>query len=177
MRLAAPRGTDTRPTADRVREALFSILQAKSDIEGSRILDICAGTGALGLEALSRGAGLCCFVENERNALIALIKNIATIGCKESVKVMEMDAVRALKLLSNQDKLFDIIFFDPPYQSNLYSLVTEAISDFHLLAENGILVAESSVRYPLAEKIGNLIKSDRRIYGDTALEFYNWEKQ
>ena len=177
MRLVAPRGTGTRPTADRVREALFSILQAKLDIEGGLILDICAGTGGLGLEALSRGASYCYFVENDKNALLALLKNITTVGCKESAKVIEMDAVRALKSLSDQDKHFDIIFFDPPYQSSLYSSVTEAINSFRLLADNGIFVAESSFRHPLPDKIGNLIKSDRRVYGDTALEFYNWERE
>ena len=177
MRLAAPPGTGTRPTADRVREALFNILQAKFDIKGALVLDICAGTGGLGLEALSRGAASCCFLENDGKALVALKKNIATVGCKESAKVMEMDAVRALKSLSNQGKLFNIIFFDPPYESGLYNLVPVAISEFKLLAKDGVLIAESSIRHPLPAKIENFVKSDRRIYGDTAIEFYNWENE
>src|SRR5450631_4577839 len=91
IRLAAPQGMHTRPTADRVREALFSIIQSRCDLKAIHVLDICAGTGGLGIEALSRGALSCCFVENDRNALTCLRQNLSAARCSEKAQLLETD--------------------------------------------------------------------------------------
>lgn len=175
-RLAAPRGTHTRPTADRVREALFSIIQSRLAFEGVRVLDICAGTGSLGIEALSRGAAYCCFIENDRNALLALKKNLSVVRYDVRADLLELDAIKALNLLAVRDQ-FDIVFFDPPYASNLYFVVAETLSNRSLLKVGGLFVTESDVRNPLSDNVGKFVKSDHRIYGDTALDFYTLERE
>jgi len=177
MRLVAPRGTHTRPTADRVREALFSIIQSRFALEDARILDICAGTGSLGIEALSRGAAFCCFIEKDRDALAALKKNLSTVRYEACADLLEMDVFKALNLLAARGNLFDIVFFDPPYSANLYLAVSEALSNSSLLKTGGLFVAESDVRNPLPDQVGKFVKSDNRIYGDTVLDFYTLERE
>jgi 16S rRNA (guanine(966)-N(2))-methyltransferase RsmD len=172
VRLTAPAGKQTRPTADRVKEALFSIISSKRELAGARILDICAGTGSLGIEALSRGADSCCFIEQERAVLAELQKNLTRTGLSSNAECLILDALKALNQLSRQGKIFDIAFFDPPYLSSLYSLVPEAVSSLSLLSVGGLLVAECSSRDVLSEQQGELVKIDRRVYGDTALEFF-----
>ena len=95
-KLAAPPGITTRPTSDRVKEALFSILASRIDFADIRVLDICAGTGSLGIEALSRGAGSCCFIESNISVKSILDKNLMVTGCQERSEIMNMDAVKAL---------------------------------------------------------------------------------
>jgi 16S rRNA (guanine966-N2)-methyltransferase len=172
IRLAAPRGMNTRPTADRVREALFSIIQSRFGLEGSRVLDICAGTGSLGIEALSREAASCCFIEHDRNAVALLKRNLIAAHCGERADILELDALKALRLLSVRGARFDIVLFDPPYASGLYNTVPEMLCSLSLLADEGLFIAESSTRNVLPDHLGNLAKDDRRVYGDTALEFY-----
>jgi 16S rRNA (guanine(966)-N(2))-methyltransferase RsmD len=172
VRLAAPRGIQTRPTADRVREALFSYIAARCDVDGIRVLDICAGTGSLGIEALSRGAGYCCFVERDRRALAALEQNLGVTGLRDRAETVPLDLLKALRLLARQGQTFDLILFDPPYASPLYGTVLELLDRSGLLADKGLLVAEAAAKSPLPERIGGLFRIDRRLYGDTALEFY-----
>lgn len=172
LRLAAPAGLHTRPTSDRVKEALFSIIASRREMVGSRILDICAGTGSLGIEALSRGAAACSFIELDRHALTLLEKNLAKAGLAERGECLLLEALKGLAALSLRKKLFDIVFLDPPYSSNLYVPVLEALSSLSLLSDGGLLVAECAVRNPLAERYGLLYRIDRRVYGDTALEFF-----
>ncbi|MFA7060579.1 MAG: 16S rRNA (guanine(966)-N(2))-methyltransferase RsmD [Pedobacter sp.] len=176
-RLAAPRGTHTRPTADRVREALFSIIQSRFALESARVLDICAGTGSLGIEALSRGAASCCFIENDRNALVVLNKNLSAVRYDVRADLLELDAIKALNLLAAQRDQFDIVFFDPPYASNLYFVVAETLCNRSLLKVGGLFVTESDVRNPLPDHVGKFVKSDHRIYGDTVLDFYTLERE
>ena len=172
VKLAAPPGLQTRPTADRVKEALFSIIASRRDLTGARVLDVCAGTGSLGIEALSRGAACCCFIEQERPVLGILEKNLAKAGLAGRGECLALDAIAGLNRLSRQGKTFDIVFFDPPYSSGLYAAVPEALSSLSLLSDEGLLVAECSARSPLAERYGMLVRVDRRVYGDTALEFF-----
>jgi len=166
----------TRPTADRVREALFSILQCRCELDGARVLDICAGTGALGIEALSRGAASCCFIENDRNALASLKKNMNAVRCADRADLLELDALKALRLLAGRGDHFDIIFFDPPYASGLYKTIPEALINLSLLAAHGLFITESQSRNILPERMGCLMKLDRRVYGDTALDLFVLEE-
>lgn len=176
VRLAAPRGMKTRPTSDRVKEALFNILDSRCQLAGARILDICAGTGSLGIEALSRGAVSCCFIEHDRSVMAVLEKNLAACGVAAKAEQLQVDALKGLQLLSRQKKSFDIVFFDPPYLSGLYSRVPEALCSLSLLSGEAVLIAESSSRLPLADRLGSLVKFDRRVYGDSALEFFAGEQ-
>jgi 16S rRNA (guanine(966)-N(2))-methyltransferase RsmD len=172
IRLAAPAGRQTRPTADRVKEALFSIILSRHELAGARILDICAGTGSLGIEALSRGAAFCCFIEQERPVMTLLQKNLVTAGFGTISECLTLEAITGLALLSRQSKQFNIVFFDPPYVSGLYAVVPDTLSTLSLLSAGGVLVVECSAKSPLEEHYGALVRADRRIYGDTALEFY-----
>lgn len=172
IRLMAPAGEQTRPTADRVKEALFSIIASRRELVGARVLDICAGTGSLGIEALSRGAASCSFIEQNRPVLEVLQRNLGRAGLASKGECLALEALSGLNLLARKGKRFDICFFDPPYSSNLYKPVIEALSSFALLADDALLVAECSSRSLLADNVGELVKIDSRIYGDTALEFF-----
>jgi 16S rRNA (guanine(966)-N(2))-methyltransferase RsmD len=172
LKLSAPAGMQTRPTADRVKEALFSIIASQRVLAGARVLDICAGTGSLGIEALSRGAASCSFIEQDRPVLGILEKNLARAGLVGVGECLALDAIAGLNRLSRQGKTFDIVFLDPPYSSNLYTMVPGALSSLSLLSDEALLVAECSARIPLAERYDLLVRIDRRVYGDTALEFF-----
>lgn len=172
LRLTAPAGLRTRPTADRVKEALFSIIVSRRELVGARILDLCAGTGSLGIESLSRGAASCCFIEQDSHVVSVLLKNLGRAGLAARGECLTRDVLAGLKLLSRQGKAFDIVFLDPPYSSDLYARVSEALSTFSLLSDGALLVAECSSRNPLPDHLGQLARIDRRVYGDTALEFF-----
>ena len=177
VRLAAPDGMQTRPTADRVKEALFSIIASRYAFADARVLDICAGTGSLGIEALSRGAGFCSFIEQDRKVAKILERNLSSTAFSAVSECIVLDALKGLQLLSRQGKRFDLVFFDPPYASGLYDSVPEALDTLSLLSDQAVLVMECSSKTPLAERYGMLIRNDRRVYGDTALEFFVKESQ
>lgn len=175
MKLTAPRGTTTRPTADRVKEALFSILDSANHLENLRVLDLFAGSGALGIEALSRGAAHTTFVEKSRPAVDAIRQNLAHTKLANQADLLNMDVHQAIERLTHQATYFELVLMDPPYQADIYSKVITQIEK-NILAEGGLLVAETATRTPLPEHIGSLFRFDRRIYGDTALEFYSLEQ-
>lgn len=175
-KLFAPAGVTTRPTSDRVKEALFSILTSRIDFADIRVLDICAGTGSLGIEALSRGAGSCCFIEYNLPIKAILEKNIQVTCFQGKSEILAMDAVKAVSLLGDRGKRYDLAFFDPPYASELYPRVLEALGPSGLFAHGFILVVECSARNPLLESYGHLKRFDRRVYGETALELFKLEE-
>ena len=176
-KLLTPPGVVTRPTSDRVKEALFSILTCMIDFCGIRVLDICAGTGSLGIESISRGAGSCCFIECNRSVLSILDKNLMVTGSNNKSEVLNMDAVAALHRCAVRGKHFDLVFFDPPYSSGLYQTVPDALASTDLLEPGAIFVVECSVRNPLQESYGMLKRFDRREYGETALELFIMEEK
>lgn len=171
----APSGVTTRPTSDRVKEALFSILSSRIDFAEISVLDVCAGTGSLGIEALSRGAGSCCFIESNPSVKVILEKNINVICSQDRTVILTMDAVKALHVLASRGRSFDLVFFDPPYDSKLYPHVLETLNSSGLLKSGSILIAECSVRNQLLESYGLLKRLDRRIYGETVLELFVME--
>ena len=134
-KLKTPLNDDVRPTADSVKEAVFNII--RSDVEGRRVLDLFAGTGQLGIEALSRGAAEAVFVDNSLNSIRLVKENLALCGFRADV--VRSDAVSYLK---NCGK-FDVIFIDPPYDSDLYETVLESINLIDILNEGGIIIAEA----------------------------------
>lgn len=137
-------GMDTRPTTDRVKEAIFSIIQF--DLEGRRILDLFAGTGQLGIEALSRGAAAAVFVEQRREAAALVRDNLTLTGLAGAGRVVNGDA---FAFLQSARETFDIIFIDPPFAAGLWENALESISRFDILSDHGIIICESPARQEL----------------------------
>jgi 16S rRNA (guanine966-N2)-methyltransferase len=170
-RLKAPRGLDTRPTAARVRQTLFDILAAR--LPGCRFLDAFAGSGAVGLEALSRGAALVVFVESAATAVAALRANADALArAGGSVRVLRQDARAALAALADAGESFDVIYVDPPYASDLYEKALEQAGRKGLLGEDGVVVAEHFHKRALPERIGALARTREVRVGDHRLSFY-----
>lgn len=170
-RLAAPRGSATRPTADRVREALFSML---GDVGGASVLDLFAGTGALGIEALSRGAASVVFVERERSALSALSANLAALGLQApQAQVRARDALVALREAAEAGETYDLVFLDPPYaQAQRWAReLGEALPP--LLAPGARVVVESDRRTALPLRLP--VDRERR-YGDTSITIHRHDQ-
>jgi len=160
-RLQAPRGRRTRPTTDRVREALFSLL---GDVSGARVLDLYAGSGALGIEALSRGASAATFVDSDARAVAAIRRNLQAIGVEADAR--RQDVVR---FLASAPGRFDLVFADPPYDSA--TRLAAPLSDRlpAVLSPNARIVTESDKRTPLEL---TLPLADERIYGDTRIAIH-----
>jgi 16S rRNA (guanine966-N2)-methyltransferase len=171
--LKAPRGDATRPTSDRVREALFSILASRREIAGARVLDLYAGTGALGLEALSRGAAHATFVERAKEAQAALRANVAALGVGDRARILA-SPVELLPKLLGDDAPFDLVLADPPYADVSSGTAPRALSALvHArLVANGALVVLEHAHKDAAPSIAGLDLEDARRYGDTSLAFY-----
>tara|TARA_Y100000588_G_scaffold319393_1_gene349428 strand:+ start:1775 stop:2335 length:561 start_codon:yes stop_codon:yes gene_type:complete len=164
FQLAESGGARLRPTSGRVREALFNVVGAR--IEDAVVLDLFAGTGALGIEALSRGASRAIFVESHRPASRAIVQSLARAGLADQGSVVRGTLPGAIESL---DGLFDIIFLDPPYDSA--QAMPTLIRLGGLLTNGGLVVYEHRSRYNLVERPVGLTLTDRRVYGDTALAF------
>ena len=137
-------GMDTRPTTDKVKESLFNIIQF--ELEGRRVLDLFAGTGQLGLEALSRGAEHCTFVDQRREAAALVRENIALCRFESQSRVAQEEA---LSFLACCRERFDVVFLDPPYKTDLLDQCVEKITRFDILREHGIIVCESGADWTL----------------------------
>lgn len=173
LKLTTPAGDTTRPTADRVKEALFSILESADAVSNARVLDLFAGSGALGIEALSRGAAHVTLVDTSRPALEALRKNLLHTKFTDQATVINRDALHALEGLVHQQARFELILLDPPYHRGLLAKVLERLAD--VLAPAGLVVVEAAAREALPQQVGACLCTDRRVYGDTALAFYALE--
>jgi 16S rRNA (guanine(966)-N(2))-methyltransferase RsmD len=163
-------GLAVRPISDRLRETLFNILSPR--ITKSRFLDICAGSGAVGVEAISRGARHSTFIDNSRRAYSVIKANLHTLGIESEAAVINRDAVAALKHLAEEGRQFDIVFFDPPYASGLYGQVMRALDEQPLLAVDGIVVAEHRAKTPPSDRYGRLRMYREVRQGESALAFY-----
>jgi 16S rRNA (guanine(966)-N(2))-methyltransferase RsmD len=163
--LVAPRGRGTRPTGDRVREALFSILGA---LDGARVLDLFAGSGALAIEALSRGAGEATLVDSSPAAVTAIRHNLAALGLSAEVRCQH--AAKFLERARADGRQYDLVFLDPPYRhpSGLAAALSKALTP--VLAPGARVVTESDRRRPLAL---DLVLDDERRYGDTLIRIHH----
>jgi 16S rRNA (guanine966-N2)-methyltransferase len=162
--LTAPKGRATRPTSDRVREALFSIL---GDVHDLRVLDLFAGSGALGIEALSRGATQATLVDSARSAMAAIRRNLEALGME--AEVVAQPAARFLQAALRDGRQYDLVFLDPPYRhaSTLGRELSSALMP--ILAADARVVAESDRRSPLGLELRLL---DERRYGDTLIQIH-----
>ena len=170
-RLKAPEGMDTRPTADRVKEALFSILAGR--VWGARVLDLYAGSGALALEAISRGAHSAVLVDCGRNACPVIQENIDALGCSEKASLLRMKDTAAISALQKQHAQFDLIFLDPPYRMDT-APVCALLLGAGLLAPEGMIVIEHGRDTP-PDIAPPLSLCGRREYGAAGLSFYTME--
>ena len=172
-RLKSPPGTETRPTGARVRQTLFDILAP--EIPGSRFLDLCAGGGGVGLEALSRGASRVVLVDRSAGAVAAMRANAAAMaGLGGVVEVFRQEARTAATGLLASGHAFDVVYVDPPYESDLYEPLLEQAGQ-GLLAEGGVAVAEHFHKRELPARIGRLVRARSVRIGDHRLSFYRRE--
>jgi len=170
VQLSTVSGMEVRPTMDRVRESLFSILS--DHIPGALVLDLFSGTGALGLEAASRGARAIHFVESGRRVLPVLHKNIERLSGIDAT-VHPLPVEKALPRLAALRLRFDLVFLDPPYHKNLVPATLERLVRLGLPANTGRIVAEHEVRYQPPREVGAWFRIDTRTYGDTAVSIYS----
>jgi 16S rRNA (guanine966-N2)-methyltransferase len=169
-RLKAVAGDDTRPTGARVRQSLFDILAPT--ISGCRFLDAFAGSGSVGLEALSRGAATVVLVDRSAGAIDAARENARALsGAGGEVQIFRQDASTALAALADLGRRFDVVYLDPPYSSDLYEPLLELVGE-RLLAEGGVAVAEHFHKRVLPERIGALARTRLLRIGDHCLSFY-----
>ena len=147
-RIAAPRGLATRPATARVRASIFSRLAARFDLTGARVLDLFAGSGSLGLEALSRGAKSAVFVDSARAAAIVIRRNLGAIGFTDRAGVIVLEVQRALERLAAARALFDLVFIDAPYVRDTSAGVIAALVNLQLVADCGWVVVRQDSRAP-----------------------------
>ncbi len=174
-RVKSFKGQSLRPTADRVKEALFNILP--HDLSGWKVLDLFAGTGNLTFEALSRGAEQACLVDVSREAAKMIRKNIETLGFSRSARVLGIPVLRAIHVLAGRGDKFDLILADPPYDKGWVERVLRSLAQEELLEEDGILVVEHSTREGVKESYGSMVLQDQRRYGGTCLSFFGYGAQ
>jgi 16S rRNA (guanine966-N2)-methyltransferase len=163
--LRAPRGAATRPTSEKVREAVFAII---GSVEGDRVLDLFAGSGALGIEALSRGAAHATFVDAGRPAVAAIRDNLRELGLEARATVIPGDAVAAARHPGGPWRL---VFVDPPYRSDLAVRAVLALPR-ERLSGDAVIVIEHDRRGAPPDALGSLLRTDQRRYGDTLISFY-----
>lgn len=164
-----PRGHTLRPTSDRVKESIFNILGRK--IEGRTVLDLFAGTGNLGIEALSRGARRVLFVEKGREALRVIQRNLLQCGFKEQYEIIPKEVNRAIGILERRGETFDLIFMDPPYEKELVQKTLVKLNLCRIYHDSSVLVIEHSRREPLPEKMEGWDLTHQRRMGDTMVSF------
>ncbi|AOZ96401.1 16S rRNA (guanine(966)-N(2))-methyltransferase RsmD [Butyrivibrio hungatei DSM 14810] len=141
LRLLTPEGNDTRPTQDRIKETLFNMIQ--NDVPGAVFIDLFAGSGGIGIEALSRGASRAYFIENAAKAYKCIMENLKTTHFEDVATVFKQDVVIALRNI--HEKEADIIFIDPPYQAGLYERTLSQLSNMSYVTENTMIILESAV--------------------------------
>ena len=166
-------GAQLRPTSDRLRETLFNVLAAWRDLAGSVWIDLYAGTGAVGIEALSRGVRQVYFVESSRNAVALIRKNLENLGISAGFELMPGRSQAALRQLANRGIECDICFLDPPYKlAEEYAASLNLLGNSSLLAASGIAIAEHDKHFDPGESFGALQRVRKLVQGDAVLSFY-----
>jgi len=168
-KLVAPKGRTIRPTSDRVKESVFNILG--KEVEGKAVLDLFAGTGNLGMEALSRGALRTVFVEKAREALQIIQRNLLQCGLEGRSEVIPKDVYRAIGILKKRGESFDLIFMDPPYEKGWVRKTLEKLGSHPIHHRESILVIEHGRREPLPKTIYGWEVIRQRMIGDTVISF------
>ena len=172
--LRSLRDLDIRPTSDRLREALFNVLTSGNPeaLKGSVWIDLFAGTGAVGIEALSRGAAMVYSVESSRHAADLLRKNLGSLGIVQGFQVLQRESAKAIAQLARQQILPDFIFLDPPYQSHEAYVETLGSLSNSPISEDAVVIAEHEKKFDPGEAFGSLRRTRKLQQGDAALSFY-----
>ncbi len=171
-KLYIPEASPVRPTSERIKEALFNIL---GPVDGKSFLDLFAGTGNVGLEALSRGAARAVFVEKNRILARAIRRNAEAGRFSQKAEILCADFSRALGMMAERLDSFDILFADPPYEAGRVGPVVAALADGPLMAAGGLVVLQHSIREAAVSGRPGLVMTDQRGYGDTRLSFFQKE--
>lgn len=169
-KLTSFKGQRIRPTSDKVREAVFDILNVEWD--GKEVLDLFAGTGGLGIETLSRGARRVVFIENHPQTLLVLEKNLKALNLIGNCELVRLRAEAGIRLVERSMWKFDVAFLDPPYNKNLAYSTLNLIADSDILKENGMVVVEHHYKETFSEEYRRLKMSDQRKYGETGVSFF-----
>jgi len=173
QRLKVPKGRTLRPTAAKVKEALFNILP--HDLSGNRVLDLFAGSGNVSIEALSRGAAEAILVDASTVSGKLIRENLRRLHLAEQTEVWIMPVPRALRALGRRGETFDLIFLDPPYEHRWIGATVAAVAQWRLLHSSGVLIAEHSIREKVEPRYDSLALDDQRRYGSTLLSFFRQE--
>jgi 16S rRNA (guanine966-N2)-methyltransferase len=176
--LHSVRGMDLRPTADRLRETLFNVLGAGNPVgfEGKIWFDLCAGTGAVGIEALSRGAAKVYFVESSASAATLIRRNLDSLKVESGYEVLKEDAGRGLRQLEARKITADFIFLDPPYrEEKVYTQVLDLLAHSRLPAPDAVVVVEHNKKFDPGDGFAPLLRYRKLEQGDAALTFYRQE--
>ncbi|MFZ5988897.1 MAG: 16S rRNA (guanine(966)-N(2))-methyltransferase RsmD [Bacillota bacterium] len=169
-KLRTLKGSSTRPTSDRVKESLFNIIGSR--VFEKDVLDIYAGTGNLGIEALSRGAASAVFIDKSHECASIIKENLAHTKLIEKASVITGDVFSTLNKISKDDKKFDIIFLDPPYNKNLVEDTLKCIMENDIIGVGGLVIAEHDVDDEVPEEAAGLKRFRQQKYGDTIISFY-----
>ncbi len=169
-RLEMPENNRIRPTTEKVKEAIFSIIAG--NLKDAVCVDLFAGTGNLGLEALSRGAGKCYFADNSRESLDLIKRNIEMCRAQDWSTIIPGEFEKVLMRLGEKEEKIDIFFLDPPYKKGLYNKCFELINKFNLLAEEGIIIAEHNIHDVMEDEICGFVKIKERTYGSVVITIY-----
>jgi 16S rRNA (guanine966-N2)-methyltransferase len=169
-KLSPLQGLAIRPTTDYLRESIFNILASR--VEHAVVLDLFAGTGSLGIEALSRGASTAVFVDKAPKAKKTLIRNISGCSLEAQSIVLKRDILRGLKFLQSIGLSFDLVFIDPPYNKGFVQRTMQRLDRAPSISDEASIVIEHSVREILPEKMARFIRTDQRHHGKTLVSFY-----
>ena len=169
----APKGLKTRPTSDFLRQVAFNLLGSR--ILHAKVLDLFAGSGAFGLDALSRGADRATFVEHDRAAVAALSANLAALELSSRARVVRSPVHAALRTPGGMGEAFDVIFLDPPYGENIVLPTLESLASGKILGENGLVLVQAFHKTPLPERMGCLQLTICRRHGESCLALYTKE--
>jgi 16S rRNA (guanine966-N2)-methyltransferase len=171
-KLFSIRGAHIRPTADRTREAIFNILGLR--VRGAVVLDLFAGTGALGLEALSRGAQSAFFIENNKQVLSLLTRNIVASGVESNATTVQWDIAKNLKCIQSIEPVFNLVFMDPPYGKHLVAPTLSNLHDSSCLKKKARVIIEHSLIEAVSDGAGPFKFLDQRRYGKTLVSFLSY---
>jgi 16S rRNA (guanine(966)-N(2))-methyltransferase RsmD len=169
-RIYSPKNSKTRPTSDGIKESLFNILQ---EVSGKSFLDLFAGCGNVGLEALSRGAAKVVFVEKNPVMVNAIKRNLLELGINNKYQILETEAAKGIKKLQRKGEKFDFIFADPPYEKGFVREIFQYLGEGEMISSDGVAIFQHSVREDIPGTLtGTFMLTDQRRYGDTRISFF-----
>jgi 16S rRNA (guanine(966)-N(2))-methyltransferase RsmD len=169
-RIYSPKNSKIRPTSDGIKESLFNILQ---EVSGKSFLDLFAGCGNVGLEALSRGAAKVVFVEKNPVMVNAIKRNLLELGINNKYQILETEAAKGIKKLQRKGEKFDFLFADPPYEKGFIREIFQYLGEGEMISSDGVAIFQHSVREDIPGTLtGTFMLTDQRRYGDTRISFF-----